>query len=39
MRPGVLCDLYILRQSYDDTMHGVKRQEKERTRDSRAGLK
>jgi hypothetical protein len=39
MRPGLLCDLYILRQHYDDALHGVRRDDKKRTRETRAGLK
>ncbi|MBR4458273.1 MAG: hypothetical protein IKS31_04880 [Clostridia bacterium] len=37
--PGLLCDLYILRQAYDDEQHGISRKKRERTRESRAGLK
>ena len=25
LAPGLICDLYIMRQRYDDQMHGIKR--------------
>lgn len=25
LSPGLLCDLYLMRQKYDDAMHGIKR--------------
>jgi len=25
--PGLVCDLYVMRQCYDDEQHGIKRQE------------
>ena len=28
LAPGMICDLYIYRQRYDDEQHGVKRQKK-----------
>lgn len=29
MTPGTLCDLYVLRQRYDDEQHGIKRERPE----------
>jgi hypothetical protein len=26
LAPGMVCDLYVLRQRYDDQQHGIKRQ-------------
>jgi hypothetical protein len=26
LQPGFVCDMYILRQKYDDQQHGLKRQ-------------
>lgn len=26
MRPGLICDLFLLRRRYDDEQHGIKRQ-------------
>lgn len=26
LAPGMICDLYVLRQRYDDQQHGIKRQ-------------
>ena len=26
--PGLICDLYVLRQGYDDQQHGIKRVKK-----------
>ena len=28
MPPGLVCDLYIYRQRYDDQQHGIRRQKK-----------
>lgn len=28
LAPGMICDLYILRQRYDDQQHGIKRVKK-----------
>lgn len=28
LAPGMICDLYILRQRYDDQQHGIKRQKR-----------
>ncbi len=40
MTPGALCDLYILRQRYDDSLSGIQRNmDKQRTRENRAGLR
>lgn len=25
MPPGVICDLFVMRQRYDDTEHGIRR--------------
>lgn len=28
LAPGMICDLYVLRQRYDDQLHGIKRAKK-----------
>lgn len=28
LAPGLICDLYVLRQRYDDQQHGIKRQKR-----------
>ena len=35
LSPGLLCDLYIYRQRYDDTQHGIKRRKQDA---SKAGV-
>lgn len=27
--PGFVCDMYVLRQKYDDEQHGIKRKDEE----------
>lgn len=34
MSPGLLCDLYIYRQHYDDQQHGLKRKQKGKALDA-----
>lgn len=29
LRPGMLCDLYVLRRQYDDDQHGIERKKEE----------
>ena len=28
LAPGLICDLFVMRQRYDDQQHGIKRQKK-----------
>ena len=28
LAPGMICDLFVLRQRYDDQQHGIKREKK-----------
>lgn len=28
LAPGLICDLFVMRQHYDDQQHGIKRQKK-----------
>jgi hypothetical protein len=37
LSPGLLCDLYIYRQRYDDAQHGVQR--KKKTNPATAGIR